>query len=63
MPWSGPRPDYLWDTPERLGRQGYIAKVSKEASSEVARNLRAGRDADFLKLYLLDALNILDRGG
>ena len=62
MFWTGPRPDYLWDRPAVLREQGYMDTIHKPFSVEVATNLRRGRDADFLHLYMRTALAVLDDG-
>lgn len=58
--WPGPRPDYLWDTPETIKAQGYIIRPSIEASREVIAEMKTGRDAGFVRTYLKAALRALD---
>ena len=61
LSWTGPRPDYLWNTPARLRALGYADTIDREASIAVTADLRQGKDEEFLSLYLRDALAVLDR--
>lgn len=60
LAWTGPRPDYLWDSPARLRTLGYIETINREATVDITSAFRQGQDAEFLSLYLREALAVLE---
>ncbi|WP_237482548.1 hypothetical protein, partial [Lichenibacterium dinghuense] len=59
--WTGPRPDYLWDSPERLTALGYVATIDERATAAMAERLDRGDDGEFLSAYIGEALAVLKR--